>query len=184
VGSGEKCTYSPIDGNIYIDSIGRAHHGISCAARTLETIAIVNMATTTEYTLEKIAGHHVEETLGQGALIDAKHAADEEHAQSLWQAIKANKNAVGWSVLVSMSVVMEGYDTILIGNFFGYPEFQKKYGHDYGGTTGYQISAPWQTGLGMASTVGAIFGVSPLSSVNYSNGRLIMSEFVGAQVEL
>ncbi|PMD17116.1 putative sugar transporter [Hyaloscypha hepaticicola] len=116
------------------------------------------MATTTEYNLEKIAGHHVEETLGHGALIDAKHASDEEHAQTLWQAIKANKKAVGWSVLVSMSVVMEGYDTILIGNFFGYPEFQKKYGHDYGGTAGYQVSAPWQTGLGMASTVGAIFG--------------------------
>ena len=142
------------------------------------------MATTTEYTLEKIAGHHVEETLGQGALIDAKHAADEEHAQTLWQAIMANKKAVGWSVLISMSVVMEGYDTILIGNFFGYPQFQKKYGHDYGGTAGYQISAPWQTGLGMASTVGAIFGISPLSSFHYSNSELINDEFFGAQVEL
>ncbi len=129
----------------------------------------VNMATTTEYNLEKIAGHHVEETLGHGALIDAKHASDEEHAQTLWQAIKANKKAVGWSVLVSMSVVMEGYDTILIGNFFGYPEFQKKYGHDYGGTAGYQISAPWQTGLGMASTVGAIFGTSILPAIMKNN---------------
>ena len=142
------------------------------------------MVTTTEYTLEKIAGHHVEETLGQGALIDAKHAADEEHAQTLWQAIMANKKAVGWSVLISMSVVMEGYDTILIGNFFGYPQFQKKYGHDYGGTAGYQVSAPWQTGLGMASTVGAIFGISPLSSFHYSNSELINDEFVGVQVEL
>ena len=131
-------------------------------ASTLESIGNLsfNMATTREYTLEKIAGHHVEETLGQGALVDAKHASDEEHAQSLWQAIKANKKAVAWSVVVSMSVVMEGYDTILIGNFFGYPEFQKKYGQDYGGTAGYQISAPWQTGLGMGSTVGAIFGIS------------------------
>jgi hypothetical protein len=152
--------------------------------RTLEIGAIVNMANTTEYTLEKIAGHHVEETLGQGALIDAKHAADEEHAQTLWQAIMANKKAVGWSVLISMSVVMEGYDTILIGNFYGYPQFQKKYGHNYGGTAGYQISAPWQTGLGMGSTVGAIFGISPLSSFHYSNNELIKDEFVGTQVEL
>ena len=128
-------------------------------ARSLKHLAIVNMATQTEYNIEKIAGHHVEEMLGQGALIDAKHASDEEHAQTLWQAIKANKKAVAWSVLVSMSVVMEGYDTILIGNFFGYPEFQKKYGHDYGGKIGYQVSAPWQTGLSMASTVGAIFGM-------------------------
>jgi hypothetical protein len=134
-------------------------------SRTLKTVHNIAM----DFTLEKVAAHHVEETLGQGALIDAKHAADEEHAQTLWQAIKANKKAVGWSVLVSMSVVMEGYDTILIGNFFGYPEFQKKYGMDYGGTVGYQISAPWQTGLGMASTVGAIFGISPFSFHGFKN---------------
>lgn len=139
------------------------------------------MATTTEYNLEKIAGHHVEETLGHGALIDAKHASDEEHAQTLWQAIKANKKAVGWSVLVSMSVVMEGYDTILIGNFFGYPEFQKKYGHDYGGTAGYQVSAPWQTGLGMASTVGAIFGTSPPFSTFNRNSKLTMAELLACR---
>jgi hypothetical protein len=184
LGRAADCKYSPEDAKLYINSIDQARPSISCAARTLETITFVNMANTTEYTLEKIAGHHVEETLGNGALIDAKHAADEEHAQTLWQAIKANKKAVGWSVLVSMSVVMEGYDTILIGNFFGYPEFQKKYGKDYGGTAGYQVSAPWQTGLSMASTVGAIFGISPLSSFHSSNGELIMDEFVGAQVEL
>jgi len=43
-----------------------------------------------------------------------------------------------------------------ISNFFGYPEFAKKYGHPY--KDGYQISVEWQTGLGMGSTVGAIFG--------------------------
>lgn len=44
------------------------------------------------------------------------------------------------------------------GNFFGFPEFQKHFGKDYGGDIGYQVSAPWQTGLNMASTVGTIFG--------------------------
>lgn len=40
------------------------------------------------------------------------------------------------------------------------PNFKKKYGRDYGGTTGYQVSAPWQTGLSMASTLGALIGES------------------------
>ncbi|KAJ5306995.1 hypothetical protein N7508_006010 [Penicillium antarcticum] len=53
---------------------------------------------------------------------------------------------------------MEGYDTILMGNFLAYPEFQKKFGQNYGGDIGWQVSAPWQTGLSMASTVGCIFG--------------------------
>lgn len=107
----------------------------------------------------KTAAHHVEDTLGQGALVEAKRASDEEHGQTLWQALSVNRKAVIWSMLISMSIVMEGYDAILIGNFFGYPQFAKKYGHDYGGSVGYQVSAAWQTGLLMASTVGTVFGM-------------------------
>lgn len=111
-----------------------------------------------EITFEKSAAAHLEDTLGQGAIVEAKHASDEEHAQTLFQAISANRKAVMWSMVISLSIVMEGYDTILMGNFFGYPEFQKKYGKDYGGEIGYQVSAPWQSGLNMGSTVGTIFG--------------------------
>lgn len=130
------------------------------------------MATTSDHTLEKVAAHHVEETLGHGAIFDAKQASDDEHAQTLWQALKANRKAVGWSMLVSLSVVMEGYDTLLISNFFGYPEFAKKYGHPY--QDGYQISVTWQTGLGMASTVGAIFG----SSLTFTFCRLATDAYM------
>ncbi|KAL3428560.1 general substrate transporter [Aspergillus tetrazonus] len=112
----------------------------------------------TEIALEKTAAHHVEDTLGAGAIVEAKQATDEEHAQTLWSALRDNRKAVAWSVLISMSIIMEGYDTILMGNFFGYPTFQKKFGQDYGGDIGWQVSAPWQTGLNMASTVGCIFG--------------------------
>lgn len=112
----------------------------------------------TEIALEKAAAHHVEDTLGHGAVIEAKQATDEEHAQTVWQAISQNRKAVAWSVMISMSIIMEGYDTILMGNFFAYPTFTHKYGQDYGGKTGWQVSAPWQSGLNMASTVGAVFG--------------------------
>ncbi|KAJ6010178.1 hypothetical protein N7522_005194 [Penicillium canescens] len=114
--------------------------------------------TDTEIALEKTAAHHVEDTLGVGAIIEAKQASDDEHNQTLMQALRENRKAVMWSVLISMSIVMEGYDTILMGNFFAYPEFQKKYGQYYGSDIEWQVSAPWQTGLSMASTVGAIFG--------------------------
>lgn len=112
----------------------------------------------TEINFEKSAAAHLEDTLGQGAIVDAKHASDVEHSQTLLEALKAHRKAVIWSMLISMTIVMEGYDTILMGNFFGYPQFAKKYGRDYGGTTGYQVSASWQSGLNMGSTVGAIFG--------------------------
>ena len=45
-----------------------------------------------------------------------------------------------------------------MGNFFAYPEFQKKFGDYYPEEDEWVVSAPWQSGLNMASTVGAIFG--------------------------
>ncbi|POS74114.1 hypothetical protein DHEL01_v207493 [Diaporthe helianthi] len=107
---------------------------------------------------QKAADHELEEKLGHTAVFDAKQATDEEHAQTLRQAFSQNRRAVFWSVLISLSIVMEGYDTILMGNFFAYPEFQKKFGNWYGDEIGWQVSGPWQTGLNMGSTVGGIFG--------------------------
>lgn len=112
-----------------------------------------------ETNITKVAATHLEDRLGEGAIFDAKHASDEEHAQTLLQALKSNRKAVFWSMLISMSIVMEGFDTLLLSNFFGYPQFAKKYGQDYGGTIGYQVPASWQSGLNMGSTVGAIFGM-------------------------
>lgn len=118
-------------------------------------------AVDTVLAVEKTAANHVEDTLGHGAITEAKQATDDEHMQTLMQALRENRKAVMWSVLISMSIIMEGYDTILMGNFFAYPTFNQKYGKDYGGTIRWQVSAPWQTGLNMASTVGCIFGEFP-----------------------
>lgn len=120
-----------------------------------------------EINLEKSAANYLDETLGKGAIVEAKHASDEEHAQTLFQAINANRKAVAWSMLISMSIVMEGYDVSLMGNFFGYPQFVRKYGHNFGGAVGWQLTAPWQTGLNMASTVGTVFGMSSLRTSPY-----------------
>ena len=87
----------------------------------------------------------------------AKMGADVEHHMAPWQAVKTYPMAIFWAVLVSMCVVMEGYDTILIGNFFAYPTFAQKYGTLVPGS-GYQLTAPWQAGVSDASGVGAFFG--------------------------
>ncbi|KJR86045.1 MFS transporter, SP family, general alpha glucoside:H+ symporter [Sporothrix schenckii 1099-18] len=104
------------------------------------------------------AALHLQDKLGATSLLEAKKASDAEHEESTWAALKRNRKAVLWSLMVSMSVVMEGYDTILISNFIGYPSFAKKYGNYYGPDRGYLISTPWQQGISMGSTVGAIFG--------------------------
>lgn len=53
---------------------------------------------------------------------------------------------------------MEGYDTQLIGNFFGYDAFRRKFGTYTGAENGWQISSAWQTGLNDIGSVGNIIG--------------------------
>jgi SP family general alpha glucoside:H+ symporter-like MFS transporter len=52
----------------------------------------------------------------------------------------------------------QGYDAILIGNFFAYPAFAEKYGQYVDERGQHQLSAAWQATLGNASTVGCFFG--------------------------
>lgn len=109
-------------------------------------------------TAQKVADTAVEEKLGQNALFEAKQATDEEHAQTFFQALNENRKAAFWSIAISMAIIMEGYDTILIGNFMAYPEFQRKFGQYYPAKDRWEVTASWQAGLNMGSTVGAIFG--------------------------
>jgi SP family general alpha glucoside:H+ symporter-like MFS transporter len=48
---------------------------------------------------------------------NAKTATDKEHAMTLWQGIKLYPKAVGWSLLISTCICMEGYDVCLLSNF-------------------------------------------------------------------
>lgn len=89
---------------------------------------------------------------------DARMATQTEHTMPLWQGIKTYRKAVFWSVVVSASIIMEGYDTTLIGSFFGYPAFREKYGTWHPGTAGWQLSSPWQAGISDIQAVGNLIG--------------------------
>ena len=104
-----------------------------------------------------------------GVVEAAQVATEKEHAMSLWQGIKLYPKAIGWSVLLSTAIVMEGYDVVLMGSFFAFPAFQKKYG-DQQPDGSYQLSAPWQAGLANAMNCGQILGL-------FANG--IISERFG-----
>lgn len=96
---------------------------------------------------------------------DAREANEEEHALGFFQAVRRYPQAMMWSVLVSLTIVMEGYDAILIGNFFAYPQFVKKYGSYYESIGDYQLSGAWQVGLNNAAQIGPIIGA-------FANGYL------------
>ena len=88
----------------------------------------------------------------------AEVATAKEHTMSLWQGIRLYPKAIGWSVLLSTAIVMEGYDVVLMGSFYAFPPFQKKYGNLQPDGS-YQLSAPWQAGLSNAMNCGQILGL-------------------------
>lgn len=109
----------------------------------------------------------------------ARDAAFNEKDMTIRQALKIYRKAVIWCLIISMCVIMEGFDTNvsisrvsiihrpltiaqLLGNFFAYPSFQLKYGDPVPVTEqtpyGRSLSAAWQTGLNQGSSMGSIFG--------------------------
>lgn len=80
----------------------------------------------------------------------------QEQSMTFLSAVKLYPKAVGWSLVLSMALIMEGYDTALLKSLFAVPSFQKTYAH---GKKGAQISAPWQAGLTNGSSIGQLLGL-------------------------
>jgi len=99
----------------------------------------------------------------------AKSATDKEHGMSLVQGVKLYPKAIGWSILISTCIAMEGFDVCLLPNFYNFPKFKEKYGHQLPNGT-WEIPAPWQAGLQNGSQVGQIIGL-------FINGYV--SEWIG-----
>lgn len=105
------------------------------------------------------AEDHLKPTDSMNEVIhNAKAATDKEHKMTLWQGIKLYPKAVGWSLLISTCICMEGYDVCLLSNFYGFPPFNKKYGEQLPDGT-YQVPARWQAGLSNGANVGEIIGL-------------------------
>lgn len=45
---------------------------------------------------------------------DANAVMEEEHAMATWKTIKDHPLAIMWTILFSLALVMEGYDTMLL----------------------------------------------------------------------
>lgn len=71
----------------------------------------------------------------------AKAATEKEQKMTLLQGIKLYPKAVAWSVFISTCIVMEGYDISLVNNFYGLPQFKKKYGSQLPNGS-YEVTAP------------------------------------------
>lgn len=89
----------------------------------------------------------------------ARHGADSEHRMSLWAALRLYPKAIGWSVLLSSTLIMEGYDLALLSSLYASPAFNQKYGTQDPRTGKWSVSAAWQSGLSNGARAGEIVGL-------------------------
>lgn len=107
---------------------------------------------------------------------EAQAALDKEHSMTALQAFKIYRKAVGWSLLMSCAIIMEGYDVVLIGSFFAYPAFNKKYGHIMSDGE-YGLDAKWQAAMTNAMSCGQIIGlfINGIVSERFGYRRTLMT---------
>ncbi|KAK3711131.1 hypothetical protein LTR37_009918 [Vermiconidia calcicola] len=108
---------------------------------------------------------------------EAKIAAQSEHDTTLWEALKTNRKSAMWSAIISLTIIMEGYDVGLIYQFFAYPSFAETFGNWDPVTESYQVSGPWQAGLANGANVGIIIGgfLNGYLSAKYGYKKVILA---------
>ncbi|KAF4988861.1 hypothetical protein FGRMN_9503 [Fusarium graminum] len=111
------------------------------------------------YTAKTVDTQHDETVTPEALASEAKVAAEAEHHMTLWQAVKTYPKAIGWSVLLSTTLIMEGYDLALLGNLYASPVFNQKFGTYNAEKEKYAVSAAWQSGLSNGARAGEIIGL-------------------------
>lgn len=90
---------------------------------------------------EKAAGAPAAHT----ATDETNAAIDNEHNMTVRQSLRFWWKAVLFSFIISLCVIMEGYDTSLMNNFFPFPAFKNRFGDEDDPEGGRLVSSRWQT---------------------------------------
>ena len=89
---------------------------------------------------------------------DAETATALEKSMGIFEAIRKYPKAVTYSMILSLCVIMEGYDTALLGSFYGLPQFRERFGVQLADGD-WQLTASWQSGLQNGTQVGQMIGL-------------------------
>ncbi|WVQ69778.1 uncharacterized protein L199_007998 [Kwoniella botswanensis] len=127
---------------------------------------------------EKHAVDHLE--AGDPAVMnEAVNAEELEHSMGVLEAAKAYPMGCFWAFVICFCIIMESYDTFLIGNFVALPSFTQAYGIPVveNGVTTWVLATRWQTALQQAGQIGAFIGIficGPLTDrVGYRYATLV-----------
>ena len=82
-----------------------------------------------------------------------------EKRMSIRQGFQTYPKAVAWSAVLSLAIVMEGYDVTLLPNLYAFPPFVDKFGGAINSDGQLEVTAPWQVGLTNGANIGEIIGL-------------------------
>lgn len=94
----------------------------------------------------------------QGFDSAAQIATEDEHNLGFREACRRYPTAIFWSIAISFTIVMEGYDNPL-RNFYAYPQFNRKYGTCDADLHQWVISASFQAAILDVGLGGAMIGL-------------------------
>ncbi|KAA8622222.1 AraJ Arabinose efflux permease [Pyrenophora tritici-repentis] len=112
--------------------------------------------------MEKNEGHVAERVTsapGPHVVDDTSAAISNEHNMSVRESLRFWWKAIVFSFVISLCVVMEGYDTSLMNKFFAFQPFRNKFGDQVDADGQKIISARWQTIILNGTQVGCILGL-------------------------
>lgn len=89
---------------------------------------------------------------------NAAAATEKEHSMTLMQGVRLYPKAIGWAAIISTCCIMEGFTVAMVGNFYAFAPFNRKYGTLQSDGT-YQVAASWQAAISNGSQVGQIVGL-------------------------
>ncbi|GAB1740791.1 hypothetical protein NU219Hw_g5874t1 [Hortaea werneckii] len=89
---------------------------------------------------------------------DATKATASETSMTLMQGLKTYPKAVGWSILLSTCIIIEGFDIVLINSLYALLAFQRRFG-SLQEDGSYGVSATWQSGLSNSALIREIFSL-------------------------
>ncbi|KAJ0415382.1 general substrate transporter [Aspergillus carlsbadensis] len=116
-------------------------------------------------TTQRIApsDRQVEEVQRAGAQADlirqAQESDEADRKLTVRQAVVKYKKAVLWAMFLSTSLVMEGYDLVLVSSFYGQTQFKERFGVYDEASNQKLIPAEWQSGLANSALVGQLAGL-------------------------
>jgi MFS transporter, SP family, general alpha glucoside:H+ symporter len=111
----------------------------------------------------KVTSHlaeRISSTAGEKNALEETHTAlVNERRMGVVEGLLFWKKAMAFSFFISLAVIMEGYDTSLMNNFFPFPAFKDRFGDEADPDGGRLVSSRWQTIILNGTQVGCIVGL-------------------------